>query len=118
MNANLIIGYVVQCEDGLYVHKTSVSHILSSIQPDPISRPDAYRRLAGFLEENPTNTLEYTVAPVYREYTPLENASKELGNLLMSLCRRHHLELGLTQEQVEAKIGQELVSLGADGSTF
>lgn len=119
MHSNEIIGYRVQCEDGLFVcvHAPMEHHFLSSVPPTPISRPDAYRRLAGFLDENPKNNMTYEVVPVYREYTPIEKASKDLSARLKSLCTVHGLRLGMTDAQIEAKIAKELEELGASPVT-
>lgn len=116
---NEIIGYRIKAHsDGKFIHRTDHGHFFSQQEPEPISRPDAYRRLAGFLEENDgfddVNDLE--VVPVYRETTPVEDASAELGKLLSSLCNRHGLDLGLNQEQINKQIAGELEALKAGGT--
>ena len=116
MQSNEIVGYqvinilaegcFVTCEDG---HNYETAE-----EPLPISIGDAYRRLAGFLEQHPDRHHgHYVVEPVYREFTPVEKATKELGSLLSSLCARHGVQLGLSQEQIESQIARELSQLGA-----
>ena len=115
MQTNEIIGYRVQLTSNeTYVHNDANGmNYISIHRPEPISRPDALRRLAGLLDQYPDMCeLDFYFEPVYREYTPLETASKELGGLLQSLCKRHGLELGMTQDQVEAKIAEELKEFG------
>ena len=111
---NEIIGYRVQDHNGMYVDfSPAAGNFRTYTEPTPISRPDAYRRLAAFLETY-TNTDEVPeVIPVYRVLTPLETTAKELGSLLTSLTERHGLSLGLTADQIEHRIAAELVGLGA-----
>lgn len=119
-NTSTIVGYRVKTNGGYYVHHEDGRNFTSLDKPEPISKPDAYRRLAAYLDENPwASELENLyVAPVFYEPSPLEKASKELGGLLQSLCSRHGLDLGLTQEQIEKQIGKELEELKAGGSSF
>lgn len=117
---NEVIGYRVvrsnnECYSDEYVHYTSSRGNYTSVaEPAPIPRGDAFRRLASFLDQNPqANMDDFVVAPVYRVLTPMETATKELSGLLSSLCSRHGLNLGLSQDQIEAKIAGELKELGA-----
>ena len=113
MRTNEITGYRVERNDGRFIHNFSGSNFLSSNEPQPIARGDAYRRLAAFLDANPTVEDDFTIVPVYREMTPVESGARELGGLLTSLCQRHGITLGLSQDQVETRIARELQELGA-----
>jgi uncharacterized protein YjiS (DUF1127 family) len=118
METNTIIGYRVQDvvtgrfinHDGNGYHWVST---LGAVEPEPISQPDAYRRLAAYITAYPDAPVP-TVVPVYRELTPMERTSRELGNMLTSLCNRHGLDLGLSREQIERQIAKELAELGAN----
>lgn len=116
MKTNEIIGYRVlrpHTEEFVDVNQVGDNFLYAS-EPMPISRGDAFRRLAGFLDQHPeVDEDEFTVEPVYREYTPMETASQELGSMLESLCKRHGLDLGLSRAQMERQIAKELVELGA-----
>jgi hypothetical protein len=114
MQTNTIIGYHVQDHNGMYVSFDGTQNFRSYDAPAPVSQPDAYRRLAAFIEENPAGTPIPRVVPVYRELSPLETASQELGGMLESLCKRHGLDLGLSREQMETQIAKELADLGAN----
>lgn len=119
MNTDTIIGYRVKANGGYYLWHNAGQNFTSSEKPAPISRADAHRRLAAYLDENPELEHDYFyVTPVFYEPTPIEKASKELGGLLQSLCNRHGLDLGLTPEQIEKQIAQELEELKAGGSSF
>ena len=112
-----IIGYRVVSINGFFVDTTASGvNFTTDEKPTPVARGDALRRMAAFLDANPGEPLEdYEVRPVYRELTPLETTSKELGGLLSSLCRRHGLDLGLTTDDIEQRIALELGSIGATG---
>ena len=117
---NEIIGYRVvrsnsECYSDHYVHNGGGSYdFISAAEPAPIGRGDAFRRLASYLDHNPGEDMnDFQVVPVYRVLTPMETATKELSGLLSSLCSRHGLALGLSQDQIEKKIASELQELGA-----
>lgn len=121
MQTNEIIGYrVMHLASESFVNvnfresEGVMHHYLTQVEPLPIPRGDAFRRLAGYLDQNPQiQHDDLTVEPVYREYTPLETTCKELAGLLTSLTDRHGLKLQLTQEQIEKKIAAELQEFGA-----
>lgn len=123
MHSNEIIGYrVMNCSTGRFVnHDGAGYHWVSgpdAVQPEPISRSDAFRRLAAYLDQYPhADHNDFEVVPVYREYTPIEKASKDLSARLKSLCSAHGLHLGMTDAQIEAKIAKELEGLGASSVT-
>jgi hypothetical protein len=113
MQSTEIIGYRVQTPSGNFVcYEFGRNVSRYGAEPEPISQANAYRRLAAYIEENPGAQVP-TVVPVYRVYTPLETASKEFSGLLSSLCERHGLRLGLSQDQIEKRIASELQELGA-----
>lgn len=118
MNTSKIVGYVVKNNCGEFVHYDGDGNFVETSRPEPISQADAYRRLAAYIDEMDGEVHGFYVAPVFHVPTPLEKASAELGSLLQSLCSRHGLQLGLTQEQIEAQIAKELQALGAGGSSF
>lgn len=110
-HSNEIIGYRILHGYGevFLCHSDTVGNHLSSEAPAPIARGDAFRRLADFLDDFPDLDHEdFTIEPVYRELTPMEQTARELGGQLESLCARHGLDLGLTREQMEAALTQEL----------
>lgn len=117
-NTTNIIGYVVKNSNGWFVDfdpETGTNFFVEE-RPKPISKPDAYRRLAAFLDQTADGVLaggEPYVTPVFRERTPVERASAELAVQLKSLCARHGLDLGLSDEQIEARIGEELQAFKA-----
>jgi len=118
---NEVIGFrAFHHDSGEYLHFDSSKNenYLSAIEPEPISRSDAHRRIAAWLDQSPNNFDDFSVDPVYRELTPIETASRELGGLLESLCGRHGLQLGLTRDQINAQIAKELEQLAAGGSSF
>lgn len=117
MHSNEIIGYRVLCPVYEQFVDTDVAtghNFVTFNEPTPIPRGDAYRRLAAYLDQHPELDHEdFTVEPVYREFTPIETTSKELSARLKSLCSAHGLRLEMTDEQIEAKIAKELEELGA-----
>jgi hypothetical protein len=116
---NEIIGYrVVNTRDQVFVdHNPSFSgsgNFQTSREPTPISRGDAFRRLAAFLDAFPEEDHQkFAVEPVYRELTPIESSARELGSLLSSLCQRHGINLGMSQAEIEAQLVRELRAFGA-----
>lgn len=112
---NEVIGYRV-LSGAQFVHTNFRTTWLSYEQPTPISKSDAYRRVAAFVDEHPDQQEHFgdpTVVPVYRVLTPLECTARELGSLLTSLTERHGLRLGLSGDQIEKRIAKELEELGA-----
>ena len=112
-----IKGYVVKNNKSEYLDIVAYPSCdwvkVIRMQPPVLSRSAAHRRLAKFFDENDgwnpqDSDEEFYVAPVFCEATPLENAAEELGELLSSLCARHGLDLGLTQDQINKKIAEEL----------
>lgn len=112
MDTTTIIGYRVKDCHGNFVHTDFQTTWASAREPEPIQQADAYRRIAAYITDHPGAPVPFVV-PVHRQLSPLETASKELGGLLSSLCRRHNLNLGLTQDQIERRISKELAELGA-----
>lgn len=110
MRTNEIIGYrVLHLPTEGFVHGYDILKTESA----PVARGQAYRRLAGALDENPGMEIaEFSVEPVYRETTPIEDVTNELSTLLTSLCERHGVKLGLTSEQIKAKLAEELKDFG------
>ena len=119
---NEIVGFQAFHHDrGQYLHfdPETGRNFLSQEEPLPISRADVHRRIAAYIEQpGCENDDDFSVDAVFRQLSPLETASQELGGLLTSLCARHGLSLGLSREQIEAQIAKELQELGAGGSTF
>jgi hypothetical protein len=110
-----IIGYqVAYIPTQSFVHVTlEGENYIECAEPLPISRGDAFRRLAGILDQRSDLSHEdFDVVPVFREVTPLESTAKELSGLLLSLTERHGLDLGLTREQIEARIATEIAEFG------
>ena len=114
MHSQEIIGYrIINVEDDTFIGSDGYTNFVTADEPLPIRIGDAYRRLGAFLDQHPHCAHDsFCVEPVYREFTPVEKATKELSGLLSSLCSRHGVVLGLSQEQVEARLAQELASLG------
>jgi len=114
MPTNKVVGFRVK-SDQQFVHTDFTTTWRSYAEPTPISQADAFRRAAAFIENHPGlhPSAAPTVVPVYHTPTPLENTAAELGALLTSLCARHGMSLGLTQDQIEAQIAQELTVFGA-----
>jgi len=111
MNNTTVIGHRVQVSRGVFVNQYG-ERVYS--EPEPCNLSEAYRRVSVFIASNPGCDVPH-VNPVTRTLTPMETASKELGSLLTSLCQRHGLNLGLSQEQIERQISKELADLGATG---
>lgn len=109
-----LLGYVVKSTSNgaWYVEydPATGTNFVTRKRPQPISRPDALRRLAAYSDKN-SDGEDFYVAPVFYEPSPIEKASAELGSLLQSLCTRNGLNLGLTQEQINKQIEQELKDL-------
>ena len=117
---NEVIGYRVirsnsECYSDEYIHNGGGGYDFRSVaEPAPCLRGDAFRRLANYLDHNPNEDMnDFQVVPVYRVLTPMETASKEFSGLLKSLCDRHGLRLGLSEDQIEKRIAKELEELGA-----
>jgi hypothetical protein len=121
MNTNTIIGYRVKNNHGEYLaHTPEQGDFVTETKPEPISKGDAYRRLAAYFDAPQCDDHhvgeDFYVTPVFYEPTPLEKAGAELGGLLESLCQRHGVNLGLTREQINAKLAAELAAIAADGN--
>jgi hypothetical protein len=117
-HTNEITGYrVINRNNGHFVDSDGSRNWLtrySDADPTPVPRGDALRRLAAFLDANPgENYGDYTIDAVYREQKPIEATATELGDLLLDLCQRHGLKLGLSRDQIERQIASELTLLGA-----
>jgi hypothetical protein len=120
-----IIGYMVAVEaDDVcsYIHynENTGRNYVDPSQPPPVSRGDAYRRLGAFMDENPGFPFDTDIVPVYEPVEPpkpvrsgIDGAVGELSCLLQNLCGRHGIALGLTDDEVKARIALELKSLGA-----
>jgi hypothetical protein len=111
MQTNQVIGHRVQTVNGSFINTYGETVYTA---PEPCTISEAYRRISSFLASNPNATVP-SVIPVTRTLTPMETASRELGSLLTSLCARHGLDLGLSQDQIEKQITKELADLGATG---
>lgn len=121
-NTSRIIGYVVKHRNTRqFVHEPDGRgfNFLSDVRPAPISKPDAYRRLAAYLDENPDVVDDNTfyVTAVFYEPTPIERAASELGNTLRALCSRHGLDLGMTAEQIDKQLVGELEAFKAGAAS-
>ena len=111
---NTSIGFRVFTQSGQTVTSEGCT---SEVDFKPCTRAQAFDRISKFLTRFPDACVP-DIEEVFRELTPLENASNELGGLLESLCRRHGVELGITPAQVRSQIAKELAQLAAGGSTF
>ena len=120
MRTNEIIGFRAFHHDSNgYLHHdpTTGQNFLSSSEPAPISRADCHRRIAAYVEQpGHENDDDFSIDPVYRETSPLEDAAAELGGLLVGLCQRHRLDLGLTRDQVNKMIAKELEAIKGGAS--
>lgn len=109
---NEVIGFrVVNITSGEFIHTSDggAYNYPSTGEPTPVSRGDAFRRLAAFLDDNPAQEhSNFRVEPVYRVTTPIEDAAHELGGLFESLCQRHGLDLGLNRQQIDAILAKDL----------
>ena len=116
METQTLLGYHVKAQNGEFVHEaTDHGDTWAHYdEPEPCTLAQAYSRIGRFLADYPREQAP-EIVPVHRALTPLETASSELGSLLTSLCERHGLNLGLTQEQINRRITQELAELGASG---
>lgn len=117
---NEITGFRVFYQPtGQYVHVGGHfprNHYLANEAPNVISRGDAYRRLAAYLDENPgIDHDDVSVEPVYRQTTPIEDAAHELGGLFEQLCNRHNLNLGLNRAQIDAILVKDLEDVAQKG---
>lgn len=120
-NNTKIVGHVAFHHDaGQYLHfdPSTGRNFLADSRPEPVSRSDAHRRIAAWLEQDDENFDDFSVVAVFYEPSPLEKASAEMAGLLQGLCARHGLDLGLTREQMEAQIGKELSALKDGGASF
>ncbi len=114
-NNSDILGYRVMFpRDELFVDFAGGINFLTEHEPQPIPRGDAFRRLAAFLDEHPElDHTDFLIEPTYRELKPVESGARELGGLLKSLCSRHGIQLGMTDDQIQAQIERELKAYGA-----
>jgi hypothetical protein len=112
MDNTQVIGYRVRLPNGTFVNSDG----RVSFEQEPCTQAAAYRRVADFLSLN-LNASAPEIVPVTRILTPIETASRELGDQLQSLLRRHGLDLGLSREQIERRIAQELAEFGAIGAS-
>jgi hypothetical protein len=113
MKNTTVIGYRVRTSTDCFVVNDFGG--VGTYEPAPVPAPQAYRRVAAYLECARWGDAPIPeVVPISRPLTPMERASRELGTLLSGLCARHGLDLGLSQEQIERKIAQELAELGAN----
>ena len=105
-----LLGYRVKDHNGMYV--SADGRVRTYTKPEPITHAQAYSAVASFLEHNSWSPVPQVVK-VFKKASPIQSASSELGALLTSLCQRHGLDLGLTQEQIDRQIARELSELGA-----
>lgn len=110
MRTNEIIGFrVMHPSNEMFLAADQGGNYLTSNETTPIARGDAFRRLAAHLDDHPeVDACEFSVEPVYRETTPIEEAASELGGLFESLCSRHGLNLGLSRDQINALLVKDL----------
>jgi hypothetical protein len=110
MRTNDVIGFRVRKFDDFFVDTDANGcNFSTDEEPAPVSRGDAYRRLAAWLDQNPQeDDGEYGVEAIFRETTPIEDTADELGGLFEQLCRRHGLDLGLSRAQINAILKKDL----------
>jgi hypothetical protein len=113
MQDRQIVGYRV-IANGCYVNEHGERCSEQDGMGNPCTHAEAYHRVSLFIGRNPNSAIP-SIMPVeeVRELTPVECGARELGSLLQGLCRRNGIDLGLTSAQIERKIAQELVELGA-----
>lgn len=121
MNTSTIIGCRVKNNHGEYLdHNPKHGNFVTETKPEPVSKGDAYRRLAAYFDapqcdDNHVEVLAHVVA-VFYEPSPMERAVR---SWVESLCQRHGVNLGLTREQINAKLAAELPGPGdAGGNEF
>ena len=117
METTQVIGYRVKSGEQ-FVHASNNTTWTSYSEPTPCSQADAYRRVAQFITDHPSDVERFgvpSVVSVTSPLSPIETASGELGDLLQDLCRRHGLNLGLSKDQIRTQIAKELASLGGTG---
>ncbi len=106
-----IIGYRVICttQCNLFIghNPTTGNNFITDEPPSPISRSDAYRRLAAFLDEeaSASEDEEFVVQPVFEVLTPIQRRARELGGMLHNIVGD---SLGLSREQMEKGMAREL----------
>lgn len=112
-----LLGYRIVTHTGEYVHASLNNNytFTSTTDPNPIPIADAYKRIGVYLQDHPGAPVP-EVRPVHRELTAMERGASELGALLSSLCERHGIVLGLSQDQIDDKIAKELVAFGMQAS--
>lgn len=94
-------------------------NILRSEEPKPISRGDAFRRLAAFLDANPlSDENDFTVEAVHRTLTAKEELAENLADQLQSLCTARGLDLGLTRHQMACQLHNELKAFTANAKNY
>ncbi len=113
----ILLGYRVKTSNGCFIttHPNEPGQYDTSwAPPASIAIAEAYRIVSVYLKMNPGEPVpSIDKVESVRELTPIECASKELGDLLFQLTERNGLDLGLSRTQVERKIAQELAELGA-----
>lgn len=95
-----VLGYHVKNSNGTYLIRNGYHHAIWRLEgtPEPISLSDAYALVSLFIAQNPSSVDLPEIVKVTKErvLTPLECASRELGDLLVSLTERHGLDLWRT----------------------
>lgn len=119
-HTNNIIGYrVLHPSNETFVHEDVNGCYLDSVEPEPLkSHAAAIHLMADAMDDLDIPANMFSVEPVYRELTPVESTARELGDLLVNLCNRHGLELGLNREQIDATLARELEEFRAVGKLF
>jgi hypothetical protein len=110
-----IVGYRVMhtCTESFVHTDATGDNFMDCAPPAPISRGDAFRRLASYLDERPDlDEDDFHVEPVYRKLTPMESLTGDLADRLLTLCEAHGLDLGLSRAQIEDRLAKELRELG------
>lgn len=113
-----IIGYrVINHDTGMFVNTNEQGHNFRSYdEPLPISRGDAYRRLAAYLDEHPdADENDFSVEPVYQEISPIERTAEDLAGRLHALVGD---SLGLSEEQMRLQIASELTTFTSLAKRF
>lgn len=112
MQTNEIIGFHIRNNESgecIATDPATGRNFCTFDEVTPIARGDAFRRLAGFLDQNPdADPYDFGIETVYRQTTPIENAASELGGLFEQLCKRHGLDLGLDRTQINALLAKDL----------
>lgn len=120
MQTNEIIGYrVLHPVDGMFIARgVNGRPGIVKDEPSPIPVSAAYHLLAEHLIAPGADPKDYSIEPVLRETTPIEEVADELGGLFEDLCKRHGLDLGLDRKQINALLVKDLEAIKAGTASF